>query len=230
MPEVLRKTQIQSRKFDLVWPVQIEHNSWVTCSVNTKKVTFLAPICSPESVGLSLRRGCFALLHDWFITSASNQKNSRLHIKKMHLNTANQHQFQHDNEENSITKGYKEGWQWNWHFSKGFWSGKQISTAREELKTKQNFWYHTQESLFSVWQAADGLCGPVGGGWGLIERAVGARGDKARDSKKPKCHPHKLLWKKGSFFLPLLLNSKKTELLWRRVCVFSLTITAAHLI
>lgn len=57
-------------------------------------------------------------------------------------------------------KGYKGGCQWNWHFSNGFLSGKQISTALLELKAKQNL-YNTQESLYSEWRAADVLSGLV---------------------------------------------------------------------
>lgn len=57
-------------------------------------------------------------------------------------------------------KGYKGGCQWNWHFSNGFLSGKQISTALLELNAKQNL-YNTQESLYSEWRAADVLSGLV---------------------------------------------------------------------
>lgn len=126
-------------------------------------------------------------------------------------------------------KGYKGGSQWNWHFSNGFLPGKQISTALLELKAKQNL-YNTQESLYSEWRAADVLSG-------LVLETDEVRSERAaawlhfhqRRQGTWLTKPHQIVTfstyllklpsiVKGLFFFPSLLNSKRTELLWRRPC------------
>lgn len=124
-------------------------------------------------------------------------------------------------------KEYKGRCQWNWHFSNGFLSGKQISTALLELKAKQNFFlYNTQES-YSESQAADVLCGPaVEAAEVQSEKSCGVASPCPEETRHVtrKASPNSPFLKLCSVvkkvrlsFLPVL-NSKTTGLLWRRAC------------
>lgn len=107
------------------------------------------------------------------ITRASNPKNSRVfQINNVPYNTLQISISFSTTMRNSITKGYKGGCQWNWHFSNGFLSGKQISIALLEVKVKQNLLYNTLES-FRIASCCCFLWPGCTGGWSPVWKSCG---------------------------------------------------------